>query len=359
MIALRLLWREFVSGQLSLLALALVVSVAAMTTTEVLTDRIDRAMRADAATLLGGDLKLRGPRPIDPEWLAQATALGVSATETIEFPSVIGSQSDFELTGLKIVTDGYPLKGQLEIADSRAGIGYPVLRIPEPGTAWADPQLASKLDIDVGDTVSVGETELQITQILVFEPDRGGSFVSLTPRLLMNQADLESSQLIQPGSRVRYITLFADGDIEQLKAFIEPKLDISQRLRGVVDGRPEVGNALTRATTYLSLAGLLTVLLSGAAIAMTANRWASDHIADSALFRTFGLSGAEALRIFTTELVVLGGLASGIGVLIGYGLQIVLVDTIAGLLTISLPEPTAKPAMLGFLTGFIWVQLSE
>ena len=353
MIALRLLWREFVSGQLSLLALALVVSVAAMTTTEVLTDRIDRAMRADAATLLGGDLKLRGPRPIDPEWLAQATALGVSATETIEFPSVIGSDSDFELTGLKIVTDGYPLKGQLEIADSRAGIGYPVLRIPEPGTAWADPQLASKLDIDVGDTVSVGETELQITQILVFEPDRGGSFVSLTPRLLMNQADLESSQLIQPGSRVRYITLFADGDIEQLKAFIEPKLDISQRLRGVVDGRPEVGNALTRATTYLSLAGLLTVLLSGAAIAMTANRWASDHIADSALFRTFGLSGAEALRIFTTELVVLGGLASGIGVLIGYGLQIVLVDTIAGLLTISLPEPTAKPAMLGFLTGFI------
>ncbi|MEC8695198.1 MAG: ABC transporter permease [Pseudomonadota bacterium] len=353
MIALRLLWREFVSGQLSLLALALVVSVAAMTTTEVLTDRIDRAMRADAATLLGGDLKLRGPRPIDPEWLAQANALGVLATETIEFPSVIGSQSDFELTGLKIVTDGYPLKGQLEVADSRAGIGYPVLRIPEPGTAWADPQLASKLDIDVGDMVSVGETELEITQILVFEPDRGGSFVSLTPRLLMNQSDLKSSQLIQPGSRVRYITLFADGDIERLKAFIEPKLDISQRLRGVVDGRPEVGSALTRATTYLSLAGLLTVLLSGAAIAMTANRWASDHIADSALFRTFGLSGAEALRIFTTELVVLGGLASGLGVFIGYGLQIVLVDTIAGLLTISLPDPTAKPAMLGFLTGFI------
>ncbi|MEC8694211.1 MAG: FtsX-like permease family protein [Pseudomonadota bacterium] len=353
MTALRLLWREFVSGQLSLLALALVVSVAAMTTTEVLTDRIDRAMRADAATLLGGDLKLRGPRPIDPEWLAQANVLDVSATETIEFPSVIGSQSDFELTGLKIVTDGYPLKGQLEVADSRTGIGYPVIRIPEPGTAWADPQLASRLDIDVGDTVSVGETELQITQILVFEPDRGGSFVSLTPRLLMNQADLKSSQLIQPGSRVRYITLFADGDIEQLQAFIEPKLDISQRLRGVIDGRPEVGNALTRATTYLSLAGLLTVLLSGAAIAMTANRWASDHIADSALFRTFGLSAAEALQIFATELVVLGGLASGLGVLIGYGLQIVLVDTIADLLTISLPEPTAKPAILGFLTGFI------
>ncbi|RZO76001.1 MAG: FtsX-like permease family protein [Litorivicinaceae bacterium] len=353
MIALRLLWREFVSGQLSLLAIALVVSVAAMTTTEVLTDRIDRAMRADAAALLGGDLKLRGPRPIDPDWLAEADVLGVSATETIEFPSVIGSQSNFELTGLKIVTDGYPLKGKLEIADSRAGTGYPASGIPAPGTAWADPQLVSKLDIDVGDTVSVGEIELEITQILVFEPDRGGSFVSLTPRLLMNQADLADSQLIQPGSRVRYITLFADGDLERFETFIEPRLDISQRLRGVVDGRPEVGSALARATTYLSLAGLLTVLLSGAAIAMTANRWASDHIADSALFRTFGLSGLEALFIFTAELTTLAGLASGLGVLLGYGLQIALVDSIAGLLTISLPEPSIKPAILGLLTGFV------
>ena len=213
--------------------------------------------------------------------------------------------------------------------------------------------MVSKLDIDVGDTVSVGEIELEITQILVFEPDRGGSFVSLTPRLLMNQADLADSQLIQPGSRVRYITLFADGDLERFKTFIEPRLDISQRLRGVVDGRPEVGSALARATTYLSLAGLLTVLLSGAAIAMTANRWASDHIADSALFRTFGLSGLEALLIFTAELTTLAGLASGLGVLLGYGLQIALVDSIAGLLTISLPEPSIKPAILGLLTGFV------
>ena len=86
---------------------------------------------------------------------------------------------------------------------------------------------------------------------------------------------------------------------------------------------------------------------------MTANRWASDHIADSALFRTFGLSGLEALSIFTAELTALAGLASGLGVLLGYGLQIALVDSIAGLLTISLPEPSIKPALLGLLTGFV------
>ena len=353
MTAFRLLWREFLGGQLTLLALALTVAVGAMTTTAVLTDRIDGAMRQDASALLGGDLKLRGPRPIAPEWIEKARELGLDATETIEFPSVVGLETRFELTGLKIIESGYPLRGQLEIADSRASSGYPTEAIPEPGTAWADPQLASKLDLTVGDRISVGETELTVSQILVFEPDRGGSFVSLSPRLLMHRADLEASQLIQPGSRVRYITLFAGARADEFKRFIEPRLDISQKLSGVVDGRPEVGNALTRATTYLSLAGLLTVLLSGAAIAMTATRWANDHIADSALFRTFGLTARETTRLFTTELGVLGLIASCVGVAVGYAVQFAFVDTIAGMLTISLPPPSLKPAWLGLLTGFV------
>jgi putative ABC transport system permease protein len=353
MIALRLLWRECVSGQLTLLALALVVSVAAMTTTSVLTDRIDRAMRIDAASLLGGDIKLRGPRPLTEDILALSEEFGLETTETVEFPSVIGRGDQFELTGVKVVQAGYPLRGQLKIADSRAGVGYATSRIPAPGTAWADPQLASKLDLAIGDLISVGETELQVTQILVFEPDRGGSFVSLTPRLLMNRADLDATELIQPGSRVRYIALFAGERSDAFQKRVEPTLDISQRLSGVVDGRPEVGGALTRATTYLSLAGLLTVLLSGAAIAMTASRWAEDHIGDSALFRTFGLSGLESVRIFATELCVLGLVASGVGVTIGYLIQLLLVDAIAGMLTIALPAPSGYPAVLGFLTGFV------
>ena len=353
MIAFRLLWREFVSGQLSLLALALIVSVAAMTTTAVLTDRIDRAMRIDAASLLGGDLKLSGPRPITAEIQAMAGEFGLEMTDTVEFPSVVGLGDRFELTGIKVVNPGYPLRGALKIADARAAVGYPTTEIPAPGTAWVDPQLASKLDVRMGDAISVGETQLNVTQILVFEPDRGGSFVSLTPRLLMNQVDLDATQLIQPGSRVRYRTLFAGEQAAAFQQRLEPTLDISQRISGVVDGRPEVGGALTRATTYLSLAGLLTVLLSGAAIAMTATRWAHDHIGDSALFRTFGLSGFESVKIFASELAVLGLIASAIGVGIGYVIQLALVDTLAGMLTIALPAPSLYPAGLGFLTGFV------
>lgn len=353
MISLRLLWRECLSGQLSLLAMALVISVAAMTTTAVLTDRIDRAMQQDAAALLGGDLKIRGPRPLDSALATQAQNLGLARTDTVEFPSVVGQGDRFELAGIKVVTEGYPLRGELKISTDRTDPGFVTKGIPEPGKAWADGQLASKLDLEVGDRVSVGETTLEISHILMFEPDRGGAFTSFSPRLMMNRADLEATALIQPGSRVRYITLLAGEKAGQFREAVEPNLDISQRISGVVDGRPEVGGALNRATAYLSLAGLLTVLLSGAAIAMTATRWATDHINDSALFRTFGLTGGQTLRVFTLELGVLATLASGFGVAIGYAIQVLLVDSIAGLLTIALPPPSALPAALGMLTGFV------
>ena len=147
MIALRLLWREFTSGQLTLLALAIIVSVAAMTTTEVLTDRIDRAMRADAAALLGGDLKLRAPRPIETECLAQAKSRGVLATETIEFPSVMTMpSSDFQrlcrdmaefskLLEIKNVDNVLKLSGKGDLCDQTTTI-YQVTNSKEEGMKY-------------------------------------------------------------------------------------------------------------------------------------------------------------------------------------------------------------------------------
>ncbi|NBS11376.1 MAG: FtsX-like permease family protein [Gammaproteobacteria bacterium] len=353
MLSLRLLIRELRAGQLTLLALALVIAVAAMTSTAVLTNRIDRAMVQDASALLGGDLVIRGDRPLAARWIDEGRALGLVTTETVEFPSIVGFVDRFELAAIKVVTDGYPLRGRLDVAPARAGQGIPTQGIPAPGTAWVDPSLASQLGVDVGDTVSVGETTLAISGILVFEPDRGGSFVSLSPRLMMNRADLGASNLVQDGSRIRYYQLFAGEAADRFRARITPELDISQRVRGLVDGRPEVGSALTKATQYLTLAGLLTVMLSGAAIALTARRWAEDHIVDSALFRTFGRSSAEVAGVFAGQLLLLAIAASVIGIAIGYGVQLFLVDTVASFLSVALPAPSAEPALLGLATGLI------
>ena len=353
MIALRLLWRELRAGHLTVLAIAIAVAVMAMTSTHAVTTRIDRAMVAEATTLLGGDLRVRSPKSLPAAFTDQAESEGLAWAETLEFASVIGHGEAFELSALKVVEAPYPLTGALEVADSKQGIGETTLQLPGSGEAWIDLQLATRLSVDVGDSVEVGERDLLVSKILVFEPDRGGSFFSLTPRLMMNRVDLDSTDLVQPGSRIRVYTLFSGANASRFGDWLEPQLDISQKMQGLVDGRPEVGRALTRSAGYLSLAGLLTVLLAGAAIALTARRWSEEHLVDSALFRAFGMSGAAVLRIFTTQLVVLGAVASLVGVGLAYLVQPILVSTVSGLVTAELPSAGWRPAVLGAVTGMV------
>ena len=80
---------------------------------------------------------------------------------------------------------------------------------PPPGEAWAAPRLMARLGVDTGVTLEVGAAELKLTRVLDFRPDEGWSFVDLAPTLLINEADLAATQLIQPGSRVAYRMLFA------------------------------------------------------------------------------------------------------------------------------------------------------
>lgn len=353
MISFRLLWRELKAGHLTLLGVAIAVAVMAMTSTHAVTTRIDKAMVAEATTLLGGDLRVRSAKPLASEYTQEAERRGISWVETLEFASVVGKGEKFELSALKVVEAPYPLTGALEVADSRQGTGATTLELPKSGEIWIDLQLATRLQVDVGDSVEVGERDLAIAKILVFEPDRGGSFFSLTPRLMMNRVDLDSTDLIQPGSRIRVYTLFSGAGSADFREWLEPQLDISHRVQGLVDGRPEVGRALSRSAGYLSLAGLLTVLLAGAAIALTARRWSQEHIVDSALFRAFGLSGAAVLRIFAVQLIALGAAASLLGVGLAYLVQPLLEATVSGLVTQELPSAGLRPAFLGVATGLI------
>ena len=91
MIAFRLLWRELRAGQLTVLAIAIAVAVMAMTSTHAVTKRLDKAMMAEASTLLGGDLRVRASKSLASNFVERAEEEGLAWTETLEFASVIGN----------------------------------------------------------------------------------------------------------------------------------------------------------------------------------------------------------------------------------------------------------------------------
>lgn len=142
--AWRMTVRDWRAGELRLLAMALVIAVASVSSVGFLADRIRQALERDAAQLLGGDVVLISDNRVDPGPLEEARRLGLSVTENLQFPSMAsvgtGDAARSQLAALKAVRPGYPLRGSLRVADGPTAPDEPTREIPAPGTAWVDPR---------------------------------------------------------------------------------------------------------------------------------------------------------------------------------------------------------------------------
>jgi putative ABC transport system permease protein len=311
-LAVRQLLRDARAGELRVLFFALLVAVAASTAIGYFGARLNGAMLLRATEFLGADLVLDGSSPAREE-KPVGTQLGLAHARVVEFSSVIATDNGIQLSSIKAVNEQYPLRGQLKsaaepFAEDTPGGG------PKSGEAWVEARLLTALDLKVGDSIDVGLKTLRLARVLTYEPDRAGNLYSLTPRVMINLADLEATGVVQPGSRVSYRELWrappASVALQTYRDQITPGLAANQRLQDARDGNQQIGGALGKAERYLNMASLVAVLLSGVAVALSANRFASRRFDASALLRCLGLSRRETMLLFSLQLTVLGLLAS-------------------------------------------------
>ncbi len=352
-LAWRLLRRDWRAGELRILLLALIIAVTATSAISFFSDRLQRAMVNQSAELLGGDLRLSSPRPYSADWLQQADAQGIAHAETLEFPSVVVVGDNFQLAGIKAVQQGFPLRGEVRVAQQPFGEEFTTRAVPAPGEAWAEGRLLPLLDINVGDTLELGSISLRVTRVLTYEPGVAGGFAGLAPRLLINRGDVERAAILRPGSRVSYNLFFAADDavLQRFKSWLKPRLEPSHSLTDIRGGRPTVGAALDRAEQYLGLSSLVAVLLAGVAIAMGARRYSERHFDMAAVMRCFGAGQRDLLALFLPQLLLLALLGSTIGVIAGYLVQFGLFVLLRELLPATLPAPGWMPVVVGMLTG--------
>ena len=142
--ALRTFGRELRSGEVIVLLAGVALAVAALTAVGFLTDRIGRAVERQANEVLAADLRLRTPDPIPPEWHQLAADYGLRSAETQTFPSVVFAGDLSSLATIKGVSDGYPLRGNVRVADQLFGEQRIVAGVPARGRIWADGALMAR-----------------------------------------------------------------------------------------------------------------------------------------------------------------------------------------------------------------------
>ncbi|MCX7095486.1 MAG: ABC transporter permease [Methylobacter sp.] len=350
-LALRLLWRDSRSGELTILILALIIAVTSSTAIALFADRLQRTMTTQAAEFLAADLVISSSGTVPAEWPVKAAELNLAQAQTVEFSSVLIEHDELLLAGIKAVSSAYPLRGFLKTT----ALDYSTETVehsgPKPGTAWVDKRILSALKLNLGDTLQVGEKPLTVSHILTYEPDKRGDFYSFSPRVMINADDLPATGVIQPGSRVHYFFQFS-GESQNLNAFkrwLKPQLNPSQRIMDIHEDRPELGSALERAERYLGLSSIIVILISGVAIAMATRRYTERHFNATAILRCLGCKQNEILWLYGSQFVVLGLLASTIGCLLGWFAQQALFQLLRSLL----PQQVADPGVLAVFFGFI------
>ncbi len=360
--ALRMTARDWRAGELTMLLLALVLAVAALSSVGILADRLHLGLERDARRMIAADFIVRADHPVDPQFSQQAQALGLNTATTAIFPSMVnstGAQPVSRLAAVKAVSVGYPLRGELRIAPAPSAPDHATRSIPAPGTVWVDQALLDALKLHVGDKVKVGSRDFTIGAVITRELDRGFAFVNFSPRLMLRADDVPSTGLIAYGSRVTYRLLVAgaDASVANFAQFAHERVD-GGKMRGVAleslqDGQPQVRQTLDRASHFLTLVSLLTALLAAVAIAMAAHRYMRRHLDGCASMRCLGVSQSTLRALFILEFTGLGLVGGLVGVVLGYLGHLALLTWLGTLIDVVLPYPTIWPMLEGIAAGLV------
>src|ERR1700682_3266136 len=263
-IAMRMLRRNWAAGELRVLLLALLIAVASVTTVGFFADRVQAALDRQSNELLGGDLVVIADKPIPAEFVEAATRQGLAIAQTRTFPSMVSAAGGVNLAEIKAVSDGFPLRGKIRIIDAARASEHEVAGGPKRGTVWIGVPLVGRIGAKVGDTLQVGKAKREVAAVITRDPDSVLDYFGIAPRVLMHDADVESTGLIQVGSRVVH-RLLGSADaaaVQPFRAAMQPKIARGQRMEGVRDARSEVRTALERSQRFLGLASLLSAVLA-------------------------------------------------------------------------------------------------
>ena len=390
-LAWRTLWRDARAGELRLLVFAVALGVASLSSVSFLADRMNAGLLRDAGQLLGGDAVVVSDQPTPNAFIKQAKNLGLETVTTLSFPTMARGETSVEdssagksrLIALKVVDDGYPLRGQLKYATTVAntvgsesahaaqGNKKPITqetkttskkkshlqKIPQPGEVWAEASALDALGLQVGAHLWLGDKRLSVGGVLLQEPDRGAGFMNFAPRVMMHRADLDATGLVQPASRItwRFAVVGEPETVERFVTWAQEHVKLPQvrgvRVESLSTGRPEMRQTLDRAGKFLNLVALLAALLSAVAVALAARSFASKHLDDCAMLRVLGLRQKQIAMSYCGEFVCVGLFASVIGLLLGFCVHFVFVQLLAGLVETALPAATWWPVVYGLATG--------
>ena len=335
----------------------LALGVAAIAGVGSLSESIERGLQRDGKKLLGGDIALRLlHRPADKNHRAHFQATGKSS-EAIEMRAMAKDTKPAgkrTLVELKAVDNAYPLIGSMALKN---GLVLTDALQKQNGLwgAVAESNLLTKLKLRIGDTIKVGESKFHLTGIIEKEPDRVANVLSFGPRLMISSAGLAATELVQPGSQIRYryrVVLPEDQSASTWSENLKLKFPkAGWRIRNTEQAAPGLQRFIDRMSLFLSFVGLTTLLVGGVGVSNAVASYLDSKVKVIATYKCLGAASGLVFRIYFLQIAALAGLGILIGLLFGAIVPIISIVALEGVLPVN-PEPGLYPLPLITATVF-------
>ncbi len=324
---------------------------------------VERGIDEQGQPLLGGDIEFslihREASPAEREFVASKGA--VSQVATLRAMAVAGSATT--LVEAKSVDGGYPLYGALQIVEG-GDINQALEHRNGVHGAVADPLLMGRLGIKVGQHIRVGSAEIEIRGLIASEPDRISDGIILGPRLLMSEAGLQATGLIQPGSLItwRYrVKLGGATDTTAVNAVIDDAKkkfpDAGWRVRNRNNAAQGADRFVERLGYFMTLVGLASLIVGGAGIANAVSAFVSRRISSIATLKCLGATSRDVFGIYLAQIILVALIAISLGLAAGAAAPLVAQMMLAGLIPLPIAAkievlPLAVAGALGLLVTF-------
>ncbi|MDM1340258.1 ABC transporter permease [Acinetobacter pseudolwoffii] len=379
-----LLTQSFKSTGIYLLIIALTLAISATTALKFSNEQIQNAVALQAAEMLAGDLVLSDNEPLPKEWRDQAKQLDLQQSEVTFFSTMAYTDEQFVMVNVKAIDQAFPLRGELRLQPAKTKI--------QSGEIWLSPRAMDLLKVKLGDQLNIADAAFKVTAKIEQDSNQELGFSGFSPTVIISQADVARTNAIQVGSRIEYRLLMAGSpdNTQEYEALFKQQLksengsaetpaevqgqefeqQSSLRLRNASEGNTRLMKPIANLDTFLQLANILTILLCGIAIALTAQRYVQQNQDHIALMRCIGATKQQILSAYLallgTVLLIAMSIGTVIGIGLGYGLLQLMLQLIPNLeiefsaMAMLLgPLPVAMLTSAVVLLGFVMPSLLQ
>ncbi|HET9467688.1 MAG TPA: FtsX-like permease family protein [Vicinamibacterales bacterium] len=287
---------------------------------------VREVLSTEARSLMAADIFVSTDRPWQrgtPERIASRVAQIPNASHIDSIEMVTMARPADERAGiskvveLRAVQPGFPFYGRLTLQDGRP---YSHSLLQNNG-ALVRPELLAQFGLSVGDAISIGKSQFTVRGVIGLEPGRSLSAFSLGPRVFIDYADLDDTGLITFGSRVsrQMLLRVPESEIDALTQDLQTEFRPQfVRVRSYRDRQEQIGEDFERAENYLSLVGLVIVVLGGIAVSSVTRVFVRQKIKSIAVMKCVGGTSRQILSVYLLQSLALGVIGSLIGVVLAW-----------------------------------------